>query len=320
MRRLGWLILGFFSLSVLAVEAAEYPTKPIQFIIPWKAGGSADVEGRVIAEAAEKILGQPVVSVNKPGAGAGIGYTFVKNSKADGYTVAWNSTSVLTSTNLGTAPFPYTALDHVARVSVQSMPIAVKADSPWKTFKEFVAHAKKNPGTVRIGTAGTGSATHIGSVAVGHATGIKFIHVPLGSGRRVPALLRGEVEAVCVPLPEAAKHVEAGTVRLLVVPSEKRDPLAPDVPTLKELGYPAAIELFRGLSVPKGTPPAVIQKLAETFQKAANSTKFKQMGHARGYSVSYLGPGKFDKYLAEQNEIIAKTIKKAGIKPKKKKK
>jgi tripartite-type tricarboxylate transporter receptor subunit TctC len=319
MKRLGWLLLGLFSLSALAVQAAEYPTKAIQFIIPWKAGGSADVEGRVIAEAAEKLLGQPVVSINKPGAGAGIGYAFVKNSKADGYTVAWNSTSVLTSTNLGTAPFSYTALDHVARVSVQSMPIAVKADSPWKTMQEFIDHAKKNPGNVRIGNAGTGSATHIGAVAVGHATGIEVIHVPLGSGRRIPALLRGEVEAVCVPLPEAAKHVEAGNVRLLVVPSENRDPLAPDVPTLKELGYPAAIELFRGLSVPKGTPPAVIQKLAEAFRKAADSEQFNAMGQKRGYSVSYLGPGDFDMYLANQNEIIANTIKKAGIKPKGKK-
>ncbi len=221
LKRLSWLTVAFFSVSVLAaVQAAEYPIKPIQLIIPFKAGGSADVEGRIIAEAAERILGQPVVAVNKPGAGGGIAYTFVKNAKADGYTVAWNSTSILTSTNLGTAPFPYTALDHVARVSVQSMPIAVKAESPWKTFPEFVEYAKKNPGKVRIGTAGTGSATHIASVAVAHAVGMKFIHVPLGSGRRIPALLRGEVEAVCVPLPEAAKHVQAGTVRLLAVPSE----------------------------------------------------------------------------------------------------
>ncbi|MFQ5846706.1 MAG: tripartite tricarboxylate transporter substrate binding protein [Candidatus Methylomirabilales bacterium] len=320
MKRWSWLTLAFFSLSPLVVQAAEYPTKPIHLIIPFKAGGSADTEGRVIAKAAEKILGQPVVPVNKPGAGGGIAYTFVKNAKPDGYTVAWNSTSVLTSTNLGTAPFPYTALDHVARVSMQSMPIAVKADSPWKTIQEFIAYAKKNPGMVRVGNASPGSATHITAVAVADAVGIKVIHVPLGSGRRIPALLRGEVEAVCVPLPEAAKHVQAGTVRLLAVPSERRDPLAPDVPTLKELGYPAAIELFRGLSVPKGTPPAVIQKLAEAFRQAAHSAQFKAMGQKRGYSVAYLGPDEFSTLLATQNALIAKTVKKAGIKAKKKKK
>lgn len=320
MRRLTWFILASFSvsLSLLAAHAAEYPTKPIQFIIPWKAGGSADVEGRVIAAAAEKILGQPVVPVNKPGAGGGIAYSFVKSAKPDGYTVAWNSTSLLTSTNLGTAPFPYSALDQVVRVSIQSMPIAVKADSPWKTFQDFVDHAKKNPGAMRIGNAGTGSATHIAAVMVADTVGMEGIHVPLGSGARIPALLRGEVEAVCVPLPEAIAHVKAGKVRLLAVASEQRDPLAPDVPTLKELGYPAAMELFRGLSVPKGTPPPIIEKLADAFGKAAQSEKFTAMGEKGGYSVSVLGPKEFETYLAEQNGLIAKTVAKAGIKPEKK--
>jgi tripartite-type tricarboxylate transporter receptor subunit TctC len=149
-------------------------------------------------------------------------------------------------------------------------------------------------------------------------TGIEGIHVPLGSGRRIPALLRGEVEAICVPIPEAIAHVKAGEVRLLAVANDARDPLAPDVPTMKEQGFPMTMELFRGLSVPKGTPPAIIQKLADAFRKAAGAGKFKEMGEQAGYSVSTQGPEDFAKYLAEQNGLIAKTVAKAGIKEEKK--
>jgi len=308
------LLLLIATLPGLASAQAAYPSKPIELIIPFGAGGSADIEGRIIAKAAEKLIGVAVVPINKPGAGGALAYTHVKTAPADGYTVAWNSTALLTAANLGSLDFPWDALDHVARVSIQAMPLAVRADAPWKTFQEFVAHARANPGKVRIGNAGHGSATHFAALAMTEAAGIKVIHAPLGSGKRIPSLLRGEVEMISVPTPEAAAQARAGEVRILAVPSEAPDPSFPGVPTLRQLGVPVALELFRGFSVPKGTPPAVIQKLAEVFQKAAQEAAFKEAGGKGGFVVAVQGTDDFRKYLAEQNAFIADLVKKAGLK------
>lgn len=127
------------AISFTGAALAEYPEKPIQFVISFGAGGGADIEGRLLAKEMSTILGQPVVAVNKPGGGGAIAYTFVKNAKPDGYTVAWNSTSILTTTNIGNVPFDHDALTPVGQVEFQPMPFVVKADSRWKSFKDFAA-------------------------------------------------------------------------------------------------------------------------------------------------------------------------------------
>ena len=293
--------------------AEDYPKKAINFLIPFGAGGSADIMGRALANGAEKYLGQPIVPINRPGAGGGIMYSALKASRSDGYTVGWNSTSVLTSTNIGNVPFKYTAFEHVCRIGFTGMPIAVKADAPWKTFKELVAYAKKNPGKLKIGNAGTGSGTHLVAVLIEKEIGIKIIHVPLGGKRRVPSLLGGEVEAICVPLPEVAPQVQAGQARILVMPTEQRDSGHPDVPTLKELGYPIVIELFRGISVPKGTSKNIVKTLGESFEKGAASEGFKKIAKQKGFKISYMGQAEFAKYLKVQDANIAKAMKLGGL-------
>lgn len=297
-----------------AAWGQSFPAKPIELIIPFGAGGSADIEGRIIAKAAEKLLGVPVVPVNKPGAGGALAYTHVRNAAADGYTVAWNSTSLLTVTNLGNVDFPWDALEPVARVSIQAMPLVVRADAPWKTFQDFLAHARSNPGKVRIGNAGHGSGTHFAALAMTETAKINVIHAPLGSGKRIPSVLRGEVEMISVPTPEVVSHVKAGEVRILALPSEGPDPSFPGVPTLRQAGVPMAMELFRGFSVPKGTPSAVVDRLAEAFQKAARDDSFTSAGVNGGYVVAVQGPAEFRKYLAEQDALIADLVKKAGLK------
>ncbi len=293
--------------------SADYPTKPIKFLIPFGAGGSADLMGRALANGTEGHIGQPIVPINRPGAGGGIMYTALKGSAADGYTVGWNSTSILTSTNIGNVPFKYDAFDNLCRIGFTAMPIVVLSNSPWKTFKEFVAYAKKNPGKIKIGNAGTGSATHLTAVLMEKTTGVKVIHVPLGAKRRIPSLLGGEVEAICVPLPEAVPQVMAGKIRILAMSTEKRDPGYNDVPTMKELGYPVVMELFRGLSVPKGTPAAVIQKLESAFEKGAADAGFVKIAEKKGFNISFMGKAEFDKYLKVQNENVAKAMKLGGL-------
>jgi len=313
------LLIGIllFSVSFTAIGTGQvevaYPQRPVDFLIPFGAGGSADVMGRVLVEAAEPYFGQPFVPINKPGAGGGIMYTALKNSKADGYTVGWNSTSVLTATNIGNVPFTYEAFTHVCRIGFTAMPIAVLADSPWKTAAEFLRYAKQNPGKVKIGNAGTGSATHLTAVITAVKAGIDVVHVPLGAKRRIPSLLGGEVEAICVPLPEAAPHVQAGTVRLLAMPTESRDPSFPDVPTLKELGYDVVIELFRGISIPQGTPEDAIAALEKAFEQASKDPKFVEVAKKNGFNIDFKGRADFEAYLKVQDKLIAEGMKIGGL-------
>ena len=296
-----------------AVAADEYPTKPINFLIPFGAGGSADLMGRALASGTEGVLGQSIVAINRPGAGGGIMYTALKGSAADGYTVGWNSTSILTSTNIGNVPFKYTAFTQVCRIGYTGMPIVVRTDSPWKTFQEFISYAKKNPGKIKIGNAGTGSGTHLTAVMLEKTAEVQVVHVPLGAKRRVPSLLGGEVEAICVPLPEAAPQVLGGKFRLLAMSTAERDPTFKEVPTMKELGYPIVMELFRGISVPAGTPAAVTAKLEAAFKKGAQDPTFVNLAKKKGFNISFMGTAEFEKYIAVQNENVAKAMKMGGL-------
>ncbi len=308
-------ILFVVGLSLTA-SGADYPKEPVQLLIPFGAGGSADFLGRALANATEKYLGQPIVPVNRPGAGGGIMYTALKNSKPDGYTVGWSSTGILTCTNIGNVPFQCDVFDHICRIGYSSLPIAVRSDAPWKTFKEFVEYVKKNPGKIKMGNAGTGSATHVVPIVIEKELGLQMIHVPLGAERRIPSLLGGEMDAVCVPLPEIAAQVHAGKARLLVVPSENRDPEFPDVPTCKELGYNIVMDLWRGISVVKGTPENILKKIEEAFKKGAEDPKFQEISKKNGFVISWMGRAQFENYVREQDVITAKVMEEAGLKKK----
>jgi tripartite-type tricarboxylate transporter receptor subunit TctC len=290
-------------------KEAAYPTRPAEFLIPFGAGGSADVLGRAIASAAKPSFGQSFVPINKPGAGGGIMYQALFNAKPDGYTVGWNSTSILTSTIIGNVPFKYDALTPVCRIGYTSMPIVVKADSRFKTLKDLVDYAKANPGKVKIGNAGTGSATHLTAVAFATAANIDVTHVPLGASRRVPALLGGEVQAVVVPLPGIASYVQSGDARVLAFPTAERQPGYPNVPTLKQDGYDVVIELFRGISVTKGTPEARVKKLEAAFKAGSGSAKFRDIAKKNGFIVSFMDTSQFTTYLARQYRIIYSAMK-----------
>ena len=314
-KKLFFLVAIFLSLTIALgmASAADYPKKPIKFLIPFGAGGAADLMGRALAAGTKPYLGQPIVAVNRPGAGGGIMYSALKASRPDGYTVGWNSLSILTSTNIGNVPFKYTAFDHVCRIGYTGMPIAVRADAPWKTFEQFISYAKKNPGKIKIGNAGTGSGTHLTAVLIEKEFGIKVIHVPLGGKRRVPSLLGGEVEAICVPIPEIAPQVQAGQARIIIMTTAKKDPAYPNIPTLKEMGYPIVMELFRGISVPKGTPVSIINILAEAFRKGAESPEFQKIAKQKGFKVSYMGRKEFEAYLKVQDASIAKAMRLGGL-------
>jgi tripartite-type tricarboxylate transporter receptor subunit TctC len=309
------MIIGLvLILGAAPALAGEFPEKPIQLLIPFGAGGSADLLGRAIANAAEKHLGQPVVAVNKPGGGGAVMYTALNNAKPDGYTVGWSSSGLMTVTAIGNVPFKYTAFNNLCRVGYSAMPIAVLSSSPWKTFKELVEYAKKNPGKIKIGNAGTGSGTHLTAAMAMSAADATVVHVPLGAKRRVPSLLGGEVEAICVPLPEAAPQVLAGKVRILAMSTVQRDAKFKEVPTFKELGYDVEMDLFRGIAVPNAVPAAVASKLTEAFVKAAEDAVFKDISDKKSFNISTMTGAPFSEYLKKMDIHVTNAMETAGVK------
>ena len=305
--------VAVIGLASTAPALAEYPEKPIEFIIPFGAGGGADIEGRLLATEMGKILGVNFVPINKVGGGGAVTYTYIKNAAPDGYTVGWNSTSVLTTTNIGNVDFKHDAMDHIGRVEWQPMPFAVKGDARWNTFAEFVKECHEKPGTIKVANSGTGSATHLAAIALMDAAKCKVTHLPVGVKRRNASVLSGEADAMIAPLTAAVNLTKAGKIKLLAMPTEARNPIMPDVPTAKELGYDAVLDLFRGLSVPKGTPDAVKAKLADAMAKAAKSEAFMALAKKKGFTVDPLGYADFENLLQAEDAKVKGIMEGAGL-------
>jgi tripartite-type tricarboxylate transporter receptor subunit TctC len=315
----------FTGIAVAAIMAlssqayAEWPEKSIEFVIPFGAGGGADIEGRMIAKAMSKELGQPVVPINKPGGGGAITYTYVKNSKPDGYTIAWNSTSILTTTNIGNVPFNYTALDHIGQVAQQPVPFVVKKNARWNTLKEFMDECKAKPNTLKVAFAGFGSATHLAGVAMTRLSDCKPIMLPVKAPDRRKMVLSGETDAAVdiffVPL----KLVKAGKMKMLAISSGKRNPNAPTVPTGRELGMDMEFDLFRGLSVAKGTPANIKNTLESAMLKAANSKPFVKRMKKLKLTLAPMGQKEFAVKLKKANANIVSIMKQSGMYQKNKK-
>ena len=295
--------------------AQQFPQhKPVEMTVMFGAGSAADVTARYLADGMAKNLNVPVPVVNRSGGGGAIGYNHVKQQKPDGHSIIWNSNSISTNYHSGILQFDYTAFDAVARVSVETPVIAVRADAPWKTLQELVDYAKANQGKVRIGNSGSGSHTHFASSALFITGGAKVIDVPFGEGQAVVNLLGSRIEGV-VQLPAAVvPHVKSGDLRVLAVLGSKRDPIFPDVATAKELGYPVALDMWRGIAVPKGVPKPIIARLEEAIKHTVESSAFSEAGKAIGFTPAYLPADQFGRLIAGDDARLAGVMADLGLK------
>jgi tripartite-type tricarboxylate transporter receptor subunit TctC len=310
-------VAGATFLMVTAAAAQQFPAgKPVEMTVLFGAGSAADTTARKLGEGMEKALGSPVPVVNRTGGGGAIGYTYVKGQKADGYSIIWYSNSVSTNYHSGIMDFDYKAFDPVARVSVETPAIAISADAPWKTLKELVDYAKANPGKVRIGNSGTGSHTHFVASALFKSYDANITNVPFTEGQAVVNLLGGRIEGV-VQLPAAlVGQVKAGKIRVLAVLGEKRDPVFPEVPTAKELGFQVALDMWRGIAVPAGTPKAVIAKLQDAIKVTVESESFKDAGKTMGFVPAYMPAQDFSNLVASDDVRLAHVMDDLGLKKK----
>jgi tripartite-type tricarboxylate transporter receptor subunit TctC len=293
-----------------AKPAEQYPGgKPIDMVTLFGAQSASTATARVLADGMAKVLGAPVPIVDKPGAGGAIGYMYLSQQKPDGFSTVWSSNSISTTFHNGQLPFDYKNFEHVARVTVENPALAVKADAPWKTLKELIDHAKKNPDKVRVGNSGQGSHTHIASVALFTSAGAKIVPIHRTAGQATTDLLGGRIEAM-VQFPQAfIGNVKSGDLRVLALLGNIPDPAFPDAKSAKQLGYNIDLPLWRAISVPKGTPKAVIAKLQDAVKKAVESPEFKEAGKKIGFTPAYQPSDAFTKYLAEDDKRIAATIK-----------
>jgi tripartite-type tricarboxylate transporter receptor subunit TctC len=278
------------------------------------AGSGADLLARKLAEIAGKNLGQPIMVVNRTGAGGAIGYNYLRGQAPDGYAIVWNSNSISTAYHAGNMNIDYTAFSGVAELTTEPVSLAVKIDAPWKDIGELMTYAKKNPGKVRIGNSGRGSFTHLTGVALENKTGAKFTHVPFGQALAVATVLGEKIEA-SIQLPaEIVSQVRGNQVRILAVTGETRLPSMPDVPTFKEKGIDMTLSLWRGIAVPKGAPDSTIARLETAFKAAAESPEFRGFAHELGASIEFRGAKAFDQFIAVQDKELADLMDQIGMK------
>jgi len=263
--------------GVAAAQDGPYPNHRIELIVPWQAGGGADVVARALSAAAAKHLPQPLVVINKPGATGAVGLGEVVHAKPDGYKLVLSSSELTFLNYLGLAKFTYQDLVPIARLNADPAAVVVRADAPYATLEQFLAEARKPDSNVRVGNAGQGSTWHMAAAALAEKTGAKFNHIPYAGGAPATmALLGGHIDAVTVSAAEVATYVAAGKLKVLAVMADKRVAGYENVPTLKERNIDLSMGIWRGISAPKGTPPEVINILKAAVAKSVQEPIMRQ--------------------------------------------
>jgi len=270
------LFLGL--LFSITSQAQTFPSRPVTFIVPWPPGGSTDLAMRSISVIAEKHLGQRIVIENKPGVTGTMGaQALAGGAKPDGYTISQMPITVFRLPAMMKTNYdPSTDFTWIIHLTGYTFGVVVRADSPWKTWKDLIAHAKANPGKVTYATPGNGSSLHITMEDIAQREGIKWVQVPFkGYAEGAQALLGGHVD-VHADSTGWGEQVNSGRLRLLVTWGAQRTKRWPNVPTLKEVGYPIVSSSPFGIAGPKGMDPAVVKVLHDAFKKALEDPEFQK--------------------------------------------
>jgi tripartite-type tricarboxylate transporter receptor subunit TctC len=302
----------------LCFGAENYPTKPIQVIVPYAAGGSSDVLARTVEKTWKKYSSQPMIVVGKPGAGGVQGTEYVVRSKPDGYTVlfAYGSGCDLVMPHLQKMPYdPLKDLAPVARVSIHSVVVSASGKSPFKSMKDVLDWgAKGNKITAAVSTAA--GAVDIVMRAISKRTGVPITTVPFtGGADAVTALAGGHLVIGGGHPSEVWPHIKSGRFKPLGVALDRRDGTLPNVPTLKEQGIDVATwGSVKGVAVPLGTPPEIIEYLSSTLKKVCEDKDFKQTMASIGQPVDYLNTNDCTAFLPKATKDYGDMIKELGIK------
>ena len=301
-------------------QAAPWPSKPIKLVVPYAPGGTTDVVARMVAEYLGQRLGQNIIVDNKPGKGAMVGTAIVAKAPPDGYTLLMSVISGLSisPTLYGGGDFdPMGDFIHVSIASTNPSVLVANPTFQAKTFKEFVEYAKANPGKVSYATSGAGSSNHLLGARLAQVIGAELVHVPYrGAGPAMIDTIAGNVPVMFDSLPSAAPHIKAGKVRALAVSGETRSPAFPDVPTMKELGYPDLISYsWFGISVPAKTPQPIVDRLATEMQAVLKEPAVIKRWEEIGAEGSTMTPAEVTRFIQAEIDKWTPVVKSSGAKP-----
>jgi tripartite-type tricarboxylate transporter receptor subunit TctC len=305
--------------TINALAQSDYPNKPIKLIVPFPPGGTSDVMGRMVNEELGKILKQPVIVENVGGAGGVIGTERGAKAVADGYTIIQTGVGQNAVAHGLDANLKYnsnTDFIHLTQVHTGPNVLLVHPSLPFKTLKDLVDFAKANPGKLDYGYTHASSG-HMAMELFKQTAGIFMTGIPYrGGGPMMTDLLGGTIKIMFINQDVAFQHVKAGKLRPLAVTTVKRNILYPDVPSISESGYPGFESLsWSGLSIQKGTPPAVVEKLEAAMVQVMNSSAIKQRLESQGFVVPTLGSKAYTAFVANEIPRWTKVIKTAGITP-----
>ena len=319
MKTFGKIVLTAAAVAVVVTfgltttASAEFPVKPVHYIIPFGPGGESDITARFQEPFFKKKFGQNLVIEYKPGGGGAVGWAQLNTMKGDGYTIMGTNLPHIVIQPLQKAVgFTTDDITNIYMFHYTPDAIVVNKDSPFKTLKDLIDYAKKNPGKVIFSGSGKGTANHLAQVSFDRMAGIKTTYVPFkGTGAAVTALLGKQVTSEWGYTTVPAKYE---TTRLLAVAMEERHPKFPDVPTFKELGFDLVSGAYRGIAVPKSTPVAIREKLSKMIDEINHDPAFIKKMEDNGFAMlnAPYGP-KLDKFMAKVKKDITTSAKEAGI-------
>jgi tripartite-type tricarboxylate transporter receptor subunit TctC len=296
-------------------RAADYPTRPVKWIVPYPPAGTTDVLARIIAQWLTEKLGQPFVIENRPGAGNNLGTEAVVKAAPDGYTMLLvNPANGINATLYKDLSFNVIRdIAPVAGIVRTPNVMEVTPSFPAKTVAEFIAYCKANPGKINMASSGSGTSVHLSGELFKSMTGCQMLHVPYkGAGPALTDLMGGQVDVIFDNLPSSVGHIKGGKIRALAVTSAERDPSLPDVPTVAETvpGYEATA--WFGIGMPKGTPKDVIEKVNAEVNRALADPKMRARLAELGGKPIAGTPEDFGKVIAAETEKWAKVVKASG--------
>ncbi|MBU3578341.1 tripartite tricarboxylate transporter substrate binding protein [Polynucleobacter sp. UK-Kesae-W10] len=317
----------FLSLAAIASLAsanasaqANYPSKPINFIVPYGAGGGADSRSRQIAQKMSVILKQPIIVDNKPGAGGNIGTEFISRAAPDGYTIGMGNFApmAVNKTLFGNLRYdPETDITPIVLIEKGPLVLVVNPNSPYKTVADIVTAAKAKPGVLTFSSGGIGGSHQLSAELFKQSAGIDMIHVPYKSGSAgLTDLMAGNVTMMFDQMYSAMPSIKADKLRPIAITSKKRSPLLPNIPTFAEAGYPKVEVLnWQGLIAPKGTPKAIIDKLNAAANEALKDPQLRELMLSQGNEIGGGTPADFAALIKSESSKWSAVVKTANIKP-----
>ncbi|MFH2130789.1 MAG: tripartite tricarboxylate transporter substrate binding protein [bacterium] len=314
-----FLFLGAVLFFATPLTAAEYPTKPIKLIVNFSAGGTTDAAARLMASKATEVLNQGLVIMNKPGAGGTLGISEVARAKNDGYTIGTcNMPAISVIPQIREVPYkPFEDLVQIAAVMPYEYAMLVRGDAPWNTWEEFVAHVKANPGKVTFGSVGTGTTNHLVGARIAKELGLKWTHVPFQGGvKATAALLGGHVDMINNTAASVVSAIKAGKIKAILITSEIRFSVTPDVPTMKEKGFNFSQISYMSIVGPAGMPEDAVKKIAAAFKIAAEDPGVIKTTGMMDLHPAYMDGASYQKLLVQLADEWGPLLRELGVKTK----